>query len=323
MDVDGSAVNRMRSELSRDLTTITEQFSTDKKDSAINRLIEMLDQTKRRVEESLTLDQEHSPLARLSRELKQQISSLTLESQKFQAEVRQTLEVEKARQAEAARGTQHGLEFEELVGQVLMGETAGSDDTCEAVGTTAGSIPRCKTGDYVIEMGPESAAPGARVVIECKQKANCSDKQALAELDEARRNRGGQVGVFVLSRSCAPETTPLLRRIGSDIICIWDKDDPTTNIILKSAISIARALCVRQRVSEATAADLAEMEIALGKVEKTIKKLEDVTTWTTTIQSNSQKILDAIGSVKDVLESQLDLLRQSVSDLKQAPQSTA
>jgi hypothetical protein len=92
-------------------------------------------------------------------------------------------------------------------------------------------------GDYVITLGPESAAPGARIALECKAEKRYTESKALEELALARKNRETQVGVFIVARESAPEGFEPPRRIGMVLLVIWDAEDPATDVYLEAAVS--------------------------------------------------------------------------------------
>ena len=70
----------------------------------------------------------------------------------------------------------------------------------------AGAISRCKKGDAVVTLGPESSAPDVRIVYEAKGDKSYTLKKALDELTVARENREATVGVFVFDRVAAGRT---------------------------------------------------------------------------------------------------------------------
>ncbi len=111
---------------------------------------------------------------------------------------------------------------------------------------TTGAIKNCKIGDFVTELGPDSAAPGARIVWEAKDDRSYDLKRALAEMDEARKNRQAQVGVFVFARSAAPDGLQPFARYGNDLVITWDPEDPASDLFIKAALSVARALVIRE-----------------------------------------------------------------------------
>jgi hypothetical protein len=52
-----------------------------------------------------------------------------------------------------------------------------------------------------------------------------------------------------MDRKTTPEGVEVLRRVGSDVLVVWDADDVGTDLNLRLALSVARALCVRERVA--------------------------------------------------------------------------
>ena len=194
-----------------------------------------------------TLDDEGSSLSRLKRELQATIDRLARDNVEFQAQVRETLARLDTRKRQDARTPRHGIEFEERLGALLAGEAQRLGDLYEATGDTTGVIKNCKVGDHVVELGVESAAAHARIVWEAKEKQGTSLRAAIEEIDEARRNRQAQVGVFVFSSKTAPEGLEPLQRHGSDVIAVWDADDGVSELVVRAAYSLARSLAVRER----------------------------------------------------------------------------
>lgn len=117
---------------------------------------------------------------------------------------------------------------------------------CERVALLHGR--QGKVGDYVLQLGPDSAAPGARVVYEAKANKRYTIPNALKELAEARKNRAAQVGVRVFDRSSAPKDMEPLRRFGNDVLVAWDPEEPSSDILLHGCAQprglARRQLCV-------------------------------------------------------------------------------
>jgi hypothetical protein len=249
--------------------------------------------------------------------LKNLLKELSDSSAGFQKEVRATLESMKVRREEAARGTQHGKEFELLVGDVLGREARQGGDVLEPTGNTVGKIPRSKVGDHIITLGPESQAAGARIVVECKEKAGYSETEAIREMDEARHNRDAQVGIFVFSKETAPAGVPPFRRVGCNVLCVWDKNDAQSDVFLQAALSVARALAIRERLSaERARADLSEIEEAVSRIERDARNLGEVLTCAGNIARDSRRILESLTPIQGSIEAQLRRLRDAIADLK-------
>jgi hypothetical protein len=318
LDNEQGALSRLVSRVERAQQTIADQFSKDNENSALCRMSRLIEATSAKVDARLTLDDETSPLSRLRRELLQVLDGFSKSNSQFQSDVRATVEALKARREEASLSTRHGVEFEDAVGGVLQMEAQRLGDVFAATGKTTGTMPYCKVGDHVIELGPESAAPGARVVCEAKEHKTFDAAQALAEIRSARENRKAQAGIFVFSKATAPDGIETLARFGSDILVVWDRDDAGTDVFLKAALSVARALVVREHVaSEKSKADFTEIEKAVTRIAKNAEALGEITTWAGTIKNNGQKILDKAERTREDLEKQVSLLRDLLENLRE------
>lgn len=328
LDDKGSALSRLvteitgsngklRADLAADIDTVRKEFSLDQPDGALSRLVRRVDETTKQVRSSLTLDDEASPLAVLRRELLAVIKNLNDANTSFHTEVRSTLEALQVRRAEAAQSTRHGLEFEDAVGAILMQQAHNSGDILQCVSQNVGRIPRCKVGDFVLMLGPESAASGASIVFEAKEDRSYDLRKMIDELAQARENRGAQVGIAVFSKATAPEGLEPLTRFGPDIIVVWDRDDTTSDVLFTAALSLARALVVRERVQqERVEAEFGAIEDAVRRIAKAVESMNEIMTWSETIRSNGAKIHDRAERMRDDIGKQLDVLRQNVDGLK-------
>lgn len=244
LDQENSALSRLVRNVDRAQSTITREFSLDDETSALSRLAAILQGTRAAINENLTLDGENSALARLRRELLQILQQHTESNSAFQEEVKVALGKMIALREESQRSTQHGLVFEDAVCQYLEYHAMQSGDLATRTGSTTGHIKNSKVGDCVLELGPDSAAPAARIVVEAKESADVSLAKARAEIETARKNRDAQVGLFVFSKRTAPETMDEVQRLGNDVFVIWDPADSGTNLHLKIALTLALALCI-------------------------------------------------------------------------------
>ncbi|HEY5243625.1 MAG TPA: hypothetical protein VIJ22_19225, partial [Polyangiaceae bacterium] len=308
LDQEGSALSRLVGE-----------FSLDDDKSAFSRLSRMLAATSDQIGKNLTLDDDASPLSRLKRELLGTIEQLTKSNVEFQSQVREALAKLDTRKREGARTTRHGVEFEERLGALLGEEAQRLGDLHEATGETTGAIKLCKKGDHVIELGADSAAANARIVWEAKEKQSYSLRAALAEIDEARRNRQAQVGVFVFSRKTAPEGLESLQRHGSDVVVVWDAEDGASDLVVRAAYSLARALAVRERRTDLESQEaITEIERAARGIERQIGHLDEVRRWAETVRGHGEKIVDRTSRMADDLRRDVDLLDAQVASMRTA-----
>jgi hypothetical protein len=301
------------------LSRLVAEFSLDDDRSALSRLSKMLTATSEQIGKNLTLDDDTSALARLKRELASTIDQLARDNVEFHAQVREALARLDTRRKEQARTTRHGVAFEERLGALLADEAQRLGDLHEATGETTGGIKLCKKGDHVIELGADSAAANARIVWEAKEKQDYSLRAALEEIGEARRNRQAQVGVFVFSRKAAPEAIESLQRHGTDVVVVWDADDPASDLVVRAAYSLARALAVRERrTDKESLAAIAEIERAARNVEKQIVYIDDVRKWAETVKGHGEKIVERSARMADELRQDVERLDAQIASMRVA-----
>jgi hypothetical protein len=296
------------------LSRLFAEFSLDDETSALSRLSKMLAATSDQIGKNLTLDDDSSALSRLKRELLYTIDGLAKGNGEFQSQVREALARIETRKKDDAVTTRHGVTFEECLGALLTHEAQRLGDLHEATGDTTGAIKQCKKGDHVIELGADSVAARARIVWEAKEKQGYSLRAALDEIDEARRNRQAQVGVFVFSAKAAPEGLESLQRHGSDLIVVWDAEDSSSDLVVRAAYSLARALAVRERrTDEESQAAVAEIERAARGIERQIGHLTEVRKWAETVKSHGEKIVDRTTSMAEQLRLDVERLDAQVA----------
>jgi hypothetical protein len=194
----------LSTELHGKLDDVVRQFSLDDEDSALSRLVRNVERAQRTITSEFSLDSEESALARLKREMFKLLVEEREANQRFQEEVKGALQAMVARREEAARSTRHGEVFEDAVFAFLQHECQKLGDIAAATGTTSGLIKGCKVGDCLLELGPDSAAPGARLVVEAKEQAAYQLAAAREEIEKARKNRAAQIGLIVYSKRNAP-----------------------------------------------------------------------------------------------------------------------
>jgi hypothetical protein len=204
----------------------------------------------------------------------------------------------------------------------LQRESQRFNDEFEPTNDQVGAIPRCKVGDCVVILGAETAAPGGRIVFEAKDDRSYNAKKAREDLREARENRCAQVGVFVWSRSAAPEGTEPLSRWGCDIVVLWDPQDLTTDVFLKAAVSLARLMVVQeQRASEQVEADIDAMESAISAITRDVASFEEISTWANTVKNSGEKIFNKTTTLRKRIELQISTLTEHVQGLRNTPSS--
>lgn len=279
-----------------------EQALVAQREDLLKRLQPLLEGTRAAVTHQLTLDDPASPLRRLRDELMGAVGVFGESSARFQSDVRATLETFRVRREEASRSSAHGHTFEYAAGEVLQSEAHRAGDVCERLSGTPGREGR-KVGDYVLTLGPESAAPGERIVCECKADRSYSEAKALEEIALARKNREARVGLFVVARDSAGEGFEPLRRVGMDVLVVWDPEDRATDPYVNAAISIARALVVQEHRA------LRQSEGDVREIEQSVRGIERLVTAAESIAHDAQLVVrrgTKIGKTAQLLRGRLD-----------------
>ncbi|HEY4235186.1 MAG TPA: hypothetical protein VGM76_17275 [Lacipirellulaceae bacterium] len=316
-----SELNFRHGDLTKDLRQkideVVKEFSLDKQDSALSRLVQNVDRAQRTITNEFSLDSDTSALSRLKRELHDLLAITEKKNQLFQEEVKISLARIVTTRQEADRSTRHGLVFQDAVCEFLAREAQHAGDIAIPTGHATGQIRNCKVGDCVIELGPDSAAPGSKIVIEAKEEAGVTLARAREEIEIARKNRGADWGLFVFSRKTAPSGLEPFQRYGSDLVVVWDAEDPANDVFLKAGVIAARALCFRaERRTESAKVDFDAIERAILEIEKRAGNLDEVRKSAETIQSASAKILERVRIDRDALDKQVTQLREKVGDLR-------
>lgn len=319
LDEENSALSRLVGNVDRAQRTISSEFSLDNEQSAFSRLNRMLEATQGAIDKNLTLDDDGSPLARLKKELLELFGQAEKKNQLFQQDVRVALAEMTAKKEESQRSTRHGEVFEEAVYAFVFREAEKTGDIATATGATTGRIKNCKKGDCVIQLGPDCAAAGERIVVEAKQHGGYNLSAARSELEEARKNRDASLGLFVFSKRLAPEGVEPFARYGNDIVCIWDADDQTSDIWLKAALVTARALSVRSsKTADSQQVDFDAIDRAVLDIEKRAANLGEIRTTAETIKRGSEKILKRVDVDEKALEKNLALLKEQLDEARDA-----
>lgn len=302
---------------------VIKELSLDDEGSFFSRLQQSLDKTSKTIDKNLTLDDENSSLARLQRHVSKILDQQGEANQKFQEEVKTALNSLVVRRQESQRSTTHGVEFQEVVGEFLMPYVQRRGDIIEFTGDRVGRIKSCKKGDFVIELGQESAAPGAKVVVEAKEEKKYTLGDARKEIEVARGNRDAQAGLFVFSSVTAPSGLDIFSRLGNDVFVVWDRENPLTDIYLQVGFDLAKALCLRAAMKDsAQSEDIGAIDAVILDIEKSAKSLEEVATWAETIQSNAGKIIDRSKKARQDIVRQVQNLQVRLNDLKSSMSMT-
>jgi hypothetical protein len=223
----------------------------------------------------------------------------------FFGQLNQSLGIKAATAEEAERGHVKGIVFEEDLYAVFAEAGNQLGDETELVRGTVGVVSRCKKGDFVATLGDTCGAPGLRIVVEVKDQTRRL-KDAIDELQEAKKNREAISGIFVFARGTEPAEIGDFRRIGEDFYVTVDKEDLAAGkplMFLDSAYKIARALAVAAtRKEEAGELDVQLIQDQLDALSAWSDRIADMATKARTIQSSGKIIEQCANELKADLD---------------------
>lgn len=306
----GKFLRQMREELktaesdeAKQIKVALKHLDANDPDSLLSRL--RGDMTAARVELLRAINPAHedSPLAVIQRTLTTLLAShiktqaereeaARQRDEAFHADVRERLERIETRRRVEQRSAAGGRSFESSVVAFIQRLLSPTGYLVEPTGDFLGKT-RKRVGDATIDFPIDHPLHGCRIVVEAKHEEKFSQARARAELDEARANRGAEVGIFVLAKSHASEDFPTFTRCGNDVLVVWDEDDSTRVAYLEAAVMVALAIASR-RQSSASEGDLKALQSLEERVTKEIARLEKVRRLAESIRSNTEKITDEI-----------------------------
>jgi hypothetical protein len=157
------------------------------------------------------------------------------------------------------------------------------------------------------------------IVVEAKASGVYTLKSTLEEADQARRNRTACVCLFVHSARTAPVGLADLHRWGQDVVVVWDEDEPATDVRLKAAYMVAKALAVRAgQHDEAEEVSLAEMDASIEAIRKQLAGFEEIQTSATTVVKGGEKIYKRAAVMSEEIERRLLVLQEHASRMRTA-----
>jgi hypothetical protein len=256
-----------------------------------------------------SLDHDGSAMCRLKEMMSDSFGSLN-----------QSLGIKAARAEEAERGHVKGLDFEsDLYERIAEWGRQLGDDTLFVRGTPG--VLKQKLGDHLIILGEATGAPGIRIVVEAKDQ-RYRFKEAMAELEKAKKNREAACGIFVFSKGCEPSEVGDFRRSGDDFYCTVEKDALQTGgplPFLWAAYEIARAQAVASVRKETDGQlDLRRIQQSIDALAAWVPRLGEIMTKANTIQNSGKAIEGTAKDMKKEMEGRikeiLDSLRPNRSD---------
>ena len=308
---------KLRAEFQQDLDGLVKEFSLDDESSALSRLVGQVERAQRGIVQQFSLDDDASALSRLRKELNLTIATFTDEQRQFQTQISKILTTLEARKDAEARSTTHGLTFENQLGDLLCTIAGQQGDLVDDVGHVFGALNRCKVGDFVITVGSDQVAAGGRIVVEAKEDKSVTDSRALSEIQRGRENREAHVGIFVFSKKVDPDKETF-RRCGDDILVVWDAEEPSSDIYVQAAISVAKAILHHKVTGTShSVVDLQELDASVAELARLSDRLNNMEKYNSTIRNSTDKIDAEIRGLRKTLEKECHTLAGGIQSIKE------
>jgi len=284
------------------LATALKALDANDPDSLMSKLRNEHQQAREALLEAINPAAEKSPLAILKRTLTEMLDKHIKTQQEaaeearqqreaFEKDIREAVSRIETRRSEQSRSSRGGTVFEDAVIELVQSQIGGHGYIVDNTSNTVGLRPNCKMGDGTIRFPEDHGFAGASVVIEAKRDKSYGVAKALDELDQARTNRSASAGIFVMARSHAPAGFPPFARYGSNVLVIWDDEDPSTDTYLHGALMVGLALVTRRK-SNADAGDLQALEKIEQRVQAEVARLEK-------IRSAAERIRSQVDTIED------------------------
>jgi hypothetical protein len=289
-------------------------FDERRRDSALGRLRELLgryfDGDSSQLATLLDPTRQGSPLYQFRVEMTGEFRRLNERLEALEAGAR-------ARAEERARSAAKGRDFEDVLEDALAALSHGSGDLLERTGSDAGDAVRSKKGDFVLLLN-QQATRGLelRIVVEAKNRP-MPRQRFMAELIEAKVNRGAVVAVAVFAPEFAPAGIAPLQLVGNDVWCVLDPDGEDTTA-LEAAVRLARVLALNSLREAPVQLDVHEVQDALRDITAEIQRVQSMKAKLTSIGTVAREVSTALDDMRAGVQRHLrrveDQLRVVESD---------
>ena len=205
-----------------------------------------------------------------------------------------------ARGAERARSAAKGLDFEDLLAELLGDVARGAGDLLDRTTLEAGSVMRSKKGDFVLTIDPAvTRGCDLRIVVEAKDRP-MSMRAMRDELREARENRGAAVAVVVFTPTHAPTGVAPFAMVGGDVYCVIDPDAPEP-ATLEAAIRLARLLALASLAERDVTVDAAAIGAALTAVREQLELVRQLKSQLTSIANTTRTVATGLDEMRSTI----------------------
>jgi hypothetical protein len=202
-----------------------------------------------------------------------------------------------ARATERARSAAKGLDYEDLLEELLGNVARGAGDLLDRTSNEPGSVLKSKKGDFVVTIDPAlSRGADLRIVVEAKDRP-MSMRAVREELREARENRGAAVALVVFTPAHAPTGVAPFAIIGGDVYCVLDPADPEP-AALEAAVRLARLLALASLEHRELELDPAVVSAALTGIREQLEAIKTLKSQLTSIGNATKAVWAGLDSLR-------------------------
>lgn len=313
-DPDSGIMPRVLDKYLGDGGKLSDLFDENNNTSAVSKiktiLSEYFDTDASRVYKLLDPNNPDSPLSSFKNDMSERLIAI-------EKEIRAKSSAEEAAKAESEKGTQKGFAYEDIVFAQIEKIANIFGDTCLPTGKETGQVLNSKQGDDVVTLNPsQTGGATLKIVFEAKDKEMYLSS-LLDELEGAKKNRGADIAVAVVSGKDTlkdvKEVIGMFRDYSNRrMICILDKENPDP-IALEVAYKLARAkllLSLQAKAMKSEFIDVAAINVLIDEI---VKKLSEFSA----IKSTLTKASSAIGNAQTEIDDMKADLISKLEDLSE------
>ncbi len=225
---------------------------------------------------------------------------------------------EKATQESYANGREKGIDFEELLDQMIQLEAVVHGDDAQFTGDFPSPSGK-KTGDEVVTINPAvTNGEEIRIVWEAKTDNSYKDTKGrlkrdkvASELDDAMSNREAICGIFVSdARGVDMSKQPAWQEFdGNKLIIVLDDENPDQRLI-RLAYLWSRWIVLRSQDQEEGELDFAAIERVIASLQREFDGLANLKRLHTPIETNIAAAKKWVNEFEKSLDELMDELRE-------------
>ena len=318
-DEDGSFIKELNDSSSELSKTLKEEFENfldpGKTESAITKIKEVLteakEQSKLSFEEALNPSVESSKIYELKTQLVDSFNNKIDEISTQVSDLTTALGIEEKTAELKEKGTQKGLEFDEVV-QTKLVELA-PNDFVSRVSKEKGSVAKSDKGDHVLTIS-QGNKNEVNIVFESKSGNDFDSTSKIKKyLDEAMKNRNSEVGVMVfdeISRYKELSSNPFFIIDENKLAVYLDKDDSVDDTAFRVCYVYARQLALKLSKTNVTSneVDLSMLQDELNNIFSEINNLRAIKMANTEAKGQIDKSTELLESKQTKIKTSLQNL---------------